>query len=83
MMNSSRSTVFAPWLSGLAGAIVLTFIHETARRTLNDAPRMDTLGRRSLLRGLEAVGIEPPPRDELQALAFAGDVVTNTIYYRP
>ena len=81
MLNTSRSTVFTPLLSGLAGAMVLTFIHETARRTLDDAPRMDTLGRRSLARGLEAVGIEPPPHDELQALAFAGDIVSNTIYY--
>ncbi len=81
MRNSSKETLVTPLLSGLAGAIVLTFIHETARRTANEAPRMDTLGRRSLARGLEAVGIEPPPHDELQALALAGDIVSNTIYY--
>ncbi len=81
MRNPSKETVVTPLLSGLAGAIVLTFIHETARRTVDEAPRMDTLGRRSLARGLEAVGIEPPPHDELQALALAGDIVSNTIYY--
>ena len=81
MRDSSKETLFTPLLSGLAGAIVLTFLHETARRTVVEAPRMDTLGRRSLARGLEAVGIEPPPRDELQVLALAGDIVSNTIYY--
>lgn len=81
MPSSSKAWSVTPWLSGLAGAIVLTFIHETARRTVEDAPRMDTLGRRSLSRGLEAVGIEPRAHDELQAMAFAGDIVSNTIYY--
>ncbi len=81
MPYSSKPTLVAPLHSGLAGAIVLTLIHETARRTVDEAPRMDTLGRRSLARGLEAVGIEPPPHDRLQALAFAGDIVSNTIYY--
>ncbi len=81
MRNSSKATLVTPLLSGLAGAIVLTFIHETARRTVDEAPRMDTMGRRALAQGLEAVGIEPPPHDELQALALAGDIVSNTIYY--
>ncbi len=81
MQNSSRATLVTPLLSGLAGAIIITLIHETARRTVDEAPRMDTLGRRALARGMEAVGIEPPPRDELQALAFAGDIVSNTIYF--
>ncbi len=81
MRNSSEMSVFESFLSGLAGAVILTLIHETARRTVEDAPRMDTLGRRSLARGMAAVGIEPPPHEDLQAMAFAGDIASNTIYF--
>lgn len=81
MQNSSKALVGTSLLSGLAGAIALTFIHETARRTVDESPRMDTLGRQSLARGMQAVGIKPPPHDELQALALAGDIVSNTVYY--
>ncbi|MFO0954143.1 MAG: hypothetical protein U0835_23910 [Isosphaeraceae bacterium] len=58
-----------------------TFLHETVRRTRADAPRMDTLGRRAIARGLEAAGLEPPSQDRLQAAALGGDVVANTLYY--
>ena len=68
-------------LSGLAGATALTIVHETARRTVPEAPRMDTLGRRALARGMEAVGVEPPGHDALQAAAMVGDVVSNTLFY--
>ncbi len=68
-------------LSGLAGASALTFVHETARRVCPDAPRMDTLGRRSIAAGIEAAGYDPPPEDQLQALALGGDLISNTLYY--
>lgn len=70
-----------PLLAGLAGALAVTVVHETARRVVPRAPRMDTLGRRALARGMEAVGVEPPPRDQLQALALAGDLVSNGLMY--
>jgi hypothetical protein len=68
-------------LSGLAGATVLTLIHETARRLHPDAPRMDTLGRRAIASGMEAAGLDPPDEDSLQAAALVGDLATNTLYY--
>jgi hypothetical protein len=68
-------------LSGLAGAMALTILHETVRRIRPDAPRTDTLGRRATARGLEAAGLETPPEDQLQAVALGGDVVANTLYY--
>ncbi len=71
----------AALLSGLAGSLVLTLIHETARRVLPDAPRMDTYGRRGLARSLEAVGLEPPPRDTSQAIALVGDLAANGLWY--
>ena len=68
-------------LSGLVGATALTLIHESVRRLRSDAPRMDTLGRRAIARGLEVAGIEPPGRDALQATALVGDLATNTFYF--
>jgi hypothetical protein len=67
--------------SGFVGACVLTLIHESARRMLPAAPRMDILGMRAIAGSLRAAGQEPPPRDELHALALAGDVVSNSLYY--
>ncbi len=80
-MNEGTTRWGSALLSGLAGATALTVIHESARRMHPDAPRMDTLGRRSIARGMEAVGLEPPDEDRLQAAALAGDVVSNSLYY--
>ena len=69
------------FVSGLAGAAALTLVHETARRILPDAPRMDRLGRRVISRSMEGLGVEPPHRNTLQGMALAGDLVSNTLYY--
>jgi len=78
MKNNDLTTAL---LSGLAGAAALTVLHESVRRIRPDAPRMDTLGRRAIARGMEAVGLEAPPEDQLQAVALGGDIVANTLYY--
>jgi hypothetical protein len=75
------NTLTSALLSGLAGAAALTVLHETVRRVRPDAPRMDTLGRRAIAKGLEAAGLETPPEDQLQAAALGGDIVANTLYY--
>jgi hypothetical protein len=81
MMSHARPTLTDALIGGAVGATVLTLIHETARRTIPEAPRMDSLGRKALARGLESVGVEPPRGDSLQAAALAGDLVSNTLYY--
>ena len=70
----------AALLSGAAGAAALTLVHETARRSLADAPRMDVLGERAIAAGLRAAGTEPP-EPALHDLALAGDLVSNAAYY--
>jgi hypothetical protein len=67
--------------SGLAGAVALTAIHESARRTLSDAPRMDILGERAIARSLQMVEREPPAEGSLHTAALVGDVVANSLYY--
>ena len=80
--DDTTTNVLTALGSGLAGAVTLNAIHETVRRIRpDDAPRMDTYGRRSIARGMEMVGVTPPARDTLQGLALAGDLVANSLYY--
>jgi hypothetical protein len=66
---------------GLAGATVLTLIHETARRINPDAPRMDLLGMRAIAKLMQGAGETPPDDPSLHNLAMAGDMISNTLYY--
>lgn len=66
---------------GLAGAVALTLLHETARRILPDAPRMDLLGMEAIARLLQEVDQTPPPPEQLHTTALAGDIASNALYY--
>lgn len=70
---------------GLVGASALTLVHEGARRVLPLAPRMDTLGRRALVRTGLVQPVRFPwgrkQRARLQRQALLGDVLSNTLYY--
>ena len=72
---------FEALTGGAAGALALTLVHEAARKSIPDAPRMDVLGERALARGLRAVGADPPPEPHLHTAALAGDLASNTVYY--
>lgn len=67
--------------SGLAGACALTLLHETTRRTVPNAPRMDVLGMRALAKLFGAAGADVPRGDTLHNLALGGDVAGNAAYY--
>ena len=67
--------------SGIAGAVVLTAVHETARRTIPHAPRMDVIGRRGIAKSMYALGAEPPKGGSLQVAALVGDIVSNSLFY--
>lgn len=68
-------------LSGAAGAVSLTLLHETARQFLPHAPRVDVLGMRAIAASLRAVDQTPPQRDSLYWLAMLGDLASNSLYY--
>ncbi|GHA67056.1 hypothetical protein GCM10007389_20230 [Pontibacter akesuensis] len=69
-------------VSGLAGACVLTLVHESVRRFVPDAPRMDVLGMRSISKLMRMADEEPPQDQEgLHTMALAGDVLSNSLYY--
>lgn len=65
--------------SGLVGAFALTLVHETARRYVDDAPRMDVMGMRAIAKTMQAVDVDPPV--PLHEAALVGDIVSNSLYY--
>jgi hypothetical protein len=67
--------------SGIAGAVALTLVHETARRVIPHAPRVDVIGARAIARPMRAAGYRPPHYNRLHSLALAGDLVSNSAYY--
>ena len=66
---------------GLAGTLVVTALHEVARRILPHAPRMDVIGERALSRTLAALGQRPPRGRRLFRATLAGELLSNTLYY--
>jgi hypothetical protein len=73
--------VITNFIGGLAGAVALNILHETAKRLDHDAPRMDLVGEEALNKGLKSVGAEPLKGDSLFAAALAGDLLSNALYY--
>ena len=66
---------------GLAGAIVLNIIHETAKRFSHKAPRIDKVGEEALSKTLHAVGASAPTGNALFGTTLAADIASNTMYY--
>ena len=68
-------------LSGIAGALALTTVHQVARAMTDNAPRMDIVGIRAIASGLRAAGANPGRADSLYPVALAGDIACNSAYY--
>ena len=70
-----------PMASGLTGAAALTLAHETLRRFVPDAPRMDVVGARALSTVIQRTGCAAPDGRQMYAATMAGDLLSNGIYY--
>ncbi len=68
-------------LAGAAGALLLNIIHELARHTVKDAPRVQEIGEEGLVKLTESFGVEAPKGETLYASTLAGDLITNALYY--
>jgi hypothetical protein len=66
---------------GLAGATAVTLLHESIRRVIPEAPRMDRLGMQAISKGLKKAGRKVPEENVLFTVAMAGDLVSNALYY--
>ena len=72
---------YQSFISGLAGSLVLTLLHETLRKTVTSAPRMDKMGEEGLSKVLTAAGVEVPSEENLYGITMAGDIIGNAGYY--
>ncbi len=68
-------------ISGMAGAVAVTTVHQVARRLTDSAPRMDVVGVRALTRGAHMADVPLPGPATLHNAALAGDLLCNTAYY--
>lgn len=66
---------------GLAGAATLTLLHESIRRIVPEAPRLDKLGMQAISQGFKKAGRNIPKGKGLFTTALAGDLLSNAIYY--
>lgn len=66
---------------GLAGAATITLIHESIKRVVPEAPRMDRLGMQAISKGLKKAGKKVPKEDALFTAAMVGDLLSNAIFY--
>jgi hypothetical protein len=66
---------------GLVGAAAVTLIHESVKRVVPTAPRMDLLGMNALSKGLKGAGLKTPNETQLFVAAMAGDILANSLYY--
>jgi hypothetical protein len=68
-------------IGGVAGAIILNLVHETAKRISNKAPRVDLIGEEALSKTVAAAGITPPTGNKLFLTTLAADVTSNAAYF--
>jgi hypothetical protein len=66
---------------GVAGAAAITLIHESIKRVVPQAPRMDLLGMNALSKGIKLVGARTPSERKLYAASLTGDLLSNAIFY--
>lgn len=66
---------------GLAGAATITLLHESIRKVVPEAPRMDRLGMQAISKGLKKAGKEVPDEGTLFTITMAGDLISNALYY--
>lgn len=72
---------YSSLISGLAGSLALTILHETLRKNVDLAPRLDLMGEEGLAKILSSVGVPVPLEPQLFKLTLGGDIVGNAGYY--
>jgi len=59
----------------------MTILHESVKKVVPKAPRLDLLGQQALSKGLQKAGTRVPKQQSLYTLSLAGDLLANTVYY--
>ena len=66
---------------GLAGAVALNLIHETAKRFIKKAPRIDKVGEQAVTKTIHAVGCNAPTGNALFGTTLVADLARNAAYF--
>lgn len=66
---------------GIAGAVALNILHESAKRLVPDAPRIDLVGEEALAKAVGMTGAEPPKGQKLFAATLGADLISNAMYF--
>lgn len=76
-MNVLKSIVPA-----IAGSLVLNFIHEVGKKRVQGAPEINKIGEDAIAKAYKKMDEKPPQEAKRYAMAMAGDLLANTVYYR-
>lgn len=68
-------------ISGLAGSITLTVLHQCLVKTVKHSPRMDRLGMEVFDKTLTELDLPGLPEEKLYNATLLGDVAGNAAYY--
>lgn len=68
-------------ISGLAGAISVTLLHELTRKIYPGAPRLDRLGEQATAKLIKSAGGNAPSEEKLYGPALVSDVAANALYF--
>lgn len=68
-------------IGGLAGAAALNIVHQLAKKVVDDAPRIDKVGKEAFSKTSKAVGVEPPSHNKLFVATLVSDIISNSLYY--
>lgn len=66
---------------GVAGAVALNILHESAKRLVPQAPRIDLVGEEALAKAVGMTGAEPPKGQKLFAATLGADLISNAMYF--
>lgn len=81
MLKEIEIMRFAGIVSGVAGALALTGLHQVFKNISVSAPRVDILGMRTIVKILKRFGFSIPKAKKLYLTSLAGDILFNSIYY--
>ncbi len=68
-------------ISGLAGSLALTALHQLLKGHVKEAPRMDKMGEQALGKILSGAGQSIPEEETLYKATMAGDIAGNALFY--
>jgi len=69
-------------IAGLGGAIAVNLLHETLKKKVKDAPRLDKLGEEAVQKTVvQTTDSAIQSKDKLYATALGADLVANAMYF--